>query len=306
MEKLSIVIPVYYNEESLHPLYEDIKEKVLSKLDCDYEIVMVDDGSKDSSYEKMKEIRDLDSKVKLVKLSRNFGEHAATLAGIAECSGTVAVRKAADLQEPSEMILDMYERYKLGHKVVLAVRADREEGLLSKAFSGIYCGIMKRFALPNMPKGGFDTFMISRQVIDTIVLIGEKNAPLTEEILWSGFASDKVYYVRKKRELGTSRWTLSKKIKLALDSLLAFSYMPIRLISTIGGIAFLSSLIWAIVILVRGILGKITVEGWTTVMIINLMSFGIVMLTLGILGEYIAHLILLTKWKRMRILKSRK
>jgi glycosyltransferase involved in cell wall biosynthesis len=287
MEKLSIVIPVYYNEESLHPLYEDLKKKVLDKLTCDYEIVMVDDGSKDASYEKMKEIRALDSKVKLVKLSRNFGEHAATLAGIAQCTGTAAVRKAADLQEPSEMILDMFEKYKEGYKVVLAVRADREEGFFAKLFSNIYCGMMRKFALSNMPKGGFDTFMISRQVIDTLVLIGEKNAPLTEEILWSGFHTATVSYIRKKRELGKSRWTLSKKIKLALDSLLAFSYVPIRLISTIGGLAFLGSVLWAVIILIQSVLGRITVEGWTTVVIINIMSFGIVMLTLGILGEYI-------------------
>lgn len=287
MEKLSIVIPVYYNQDNLIPLYVDLKEKVLTKLECDYEIVMVDDGSKDNSYEKMQEISHMDSKVKLVKLSRNFGEHAATLAGISKCTGTAAVRKAADLQEPSEMILEMYEKYKEGYKVVLAVREDREESFFQKMFSNIYCGIMRKFALANMPKGGFDTFMLSRQVIDIIVAIGEKNAPLTEEILWSGFETAKVYYVRQKRQIGKSRWTLSKKIKLAMDSLLAFSYAPIRLISLIGFLAFFASIIWILIIVCKSFTGKITVEGWSTVIILILMSFGIIMVTLGILGEYI-------------------
>lgn len=287
MEKLSIIIPVYYNEGNLHPLYLDLKEKVLDKLNSDYEIVMVNDGSKDNSYKEMNEIAVIDKNVKLVNLSRNFGEHAATLAGLSVCTGTCAVRKAADLQEPSEMILQMYDKYLKGSKVTLAVREDREEGIVQKLFSNLYCSIMRKFALSNMPKGGFDTFLISRQVVNILVEIGEKNAPLTEEILWSGFPVEKVYYVRKKREIGKSGWTLSKKIKMALDSLLAFSYFPIRCISTIGGAAFIVSIIWAIVILVQSILGRITVAGWTTVTILILMSFGIIMLTLGILGEYI-------------------
>lgn len=287
MEKLSIIIPVYYNEGNLFPLYEDLKNKVLKKLDCDYEIIMVNDGSGDNSYAEIKKLAQTDSKIKPVNLSRNFGEHAATLAGLSECTGTVAVRKAADLQEPSEMILEMYEKYKKGSKVVIAVREDREEPFSQKLFSKIYCFMMRKFALSNMPKGGFDTFMISRQVIDILVMLAEKNAPVTEQILWCGFDSEKVYYTRKKREIGKSRWTFSKKIKLAIDSLLSFSYFPVRCISAIGGVAFLSSLIWALVIFFQNITGYIDVEGYTTIIILILMGFGIIMLTLGILGEYI-------------------
>lgn len=287
MEKLSIVIPVYFNEDSLYPLYEDLKDKVLNKLECDYEIIMVDDGSKDHSYEKMKEISEIDANVKLVKLSRNFGEHAATLAGIAESSGSAAVRKAADLQEPSEMILEMYKKYKEGSKVVLAIREDREEPRVQKLFSSVYCGIMRKFAFTDMPKGGFDTFLISRQIIDLLVEIGEKNAPLTEEILWTGFDAAKVYYVRKKRTIGKSGWTLSKKIKLAIDSLLSFSYMPIRLISTIGILSCTFSFTWAVIVFIQWLGGRITVEGWSTMVILMLMGFGLIMFTLGILGEYI-------------------
>ena len=197
MEKLSIIVPVYYNEENLRPLYADLKKKVLDVLDCDYEIVMVNDGSKDGSYEVMQELAKADKRIKLVNLARNFGEHLATLAGFAECTGDVAVRKAADLQEPSEIILEMLEKYRAGAKVVLAVRKDRDEPISQKLFSKIYCWMMRKFALANMPKGGFDTYMISRQVIDILVQIGEKNAPLTEQVLWSGFESEKVYYVRR-------------------------------------------------------------------------------------------------------------
>lgn len=287
MEKLSIVVPVYYNEKNLKPLYEDLKEKVLEKLDCVYEIVFVNDGSKDRSYEVMQELAAMDENIKLVNLSRNFGEHLATLAGMAECTGTVAVRKAADLQEPSEMILEMLEKYRAGAKVVLAVRKDREEPLSQKMFSKIYCWMMRKFALANMPQGGFDTYMISRQVIDILVEISEKNAPLTEQVLWSGFESEKVYYVRQKREIGKSGWTLSKKIKLTVDSLISFSYFPIRCVSVVGALSILGTIIGGIVILVEHFMGRITVEGYTTIVLLILLAFGIVMLTLGVMGEYI-------------------
>lgn len=287
MEKLSIVVPVYYNEKNLKPLYEDLKEKVLEKLDCAYEIVFVNDGSKDGSYEVMQELAAMDENIKLVNLSRNFGEHLATLAGMAECTGTVAVRKAADLQEPSKMILEMLEKYRAGAKVVLAVRKDREEPLSQKMFSKIYCWMMRKFALANMPQGGFDTYMISRQVIDILVEISEKNAPLTEQVLWSGFESEKVYYVRQKREIGKSGWTLSKKIKLTVDSLISFSYFPIRCVSVVGALSILGTIIGGIVILVEHFMGRITVEGYTTIVLLILLAFGIVMLTLGVMGEYI-------------------
>ena len=132
--KLSIVIPVYFNHDNLLPLYNDLREKVLCKLDCDYEILMVDDGSKDKSYDVICELARLDTHIIPLKLSRNFGEHAAILAGLSRCSGDCAVRKAADLQEPSELILSMLEKYRDGNKVVLATRADREEPLHRKLF----------------------------------------------------------------------------------------------------------------------------------------------------------------------------
>lgn len=172
--KLSIVIPVYFNHDNLLPLYNDLREKVLCKLDCDYEILMVDDGSKDKSYDVICELARLDTHIIPLKLSRNFGEHAAILAGLSRCSGDCAVRKAADLQEPSELILSMLEKYRDGNKVVLATRADREEPLTQKAVSSLYAYIMKEVALPTMPKGGFDSFLIDRQIIDLLVAMKEK------------------------------------------------------------------------------------------------------------------------------------
>lgn len=287
MNKISIIVPVYYNQDNLLPLYADLKEKVLSKLDIEYEIIMVDDGSKDNSYQVIKELAKIDANIKPVKLSRNFGEHSALLAGLSKCTGDCAVRKAADLQEPSEVIIDMLNKYREGNNVVLAVRADREEPITQKAFSNLYAFLMRKLALHNMPKGGFDTFLIDRQVIDVLVKMQESNTSLMSQILWSGFKTDTVPYVRKKREIGKSRWTLSKKIKLVYDSLLSFSYFPIKLITVIGFITFFISLIFLVTIIYRRILGIIDVEGWASIVTIMLMGFGGVMLSIGILGEYL-------------------
>lgn len=127
MSKLSIIVPVYWNSDTLMLLYQDMKEKILHKLEA-YEIVFVDDGSGDNSWEIMNQIRDIDENVRLVKLSRNFGEHAAILAGLSVCTGDCAVTKQADLQEDSELILQLYDKWKEGNKVVLAVRQTGMKG----------------------------------------------------------------------------------------------------------------------------------------------------------------------------------
>ena len=291
MKKISIIVPVYYNQDNLLPLYADLKEKVFNKLkentNTEYELIMVDDGSKDNSYKVMQDLAKIDSNIKIIHLSRNYGEHAAILAGLSQCTGDCAVRKAADLQEPSEMILDMMKKYDEAYKVVLATRADREEPIVQKAFSNLYAFLMRKLALHNMPKGGFDSFLIDRQVIDFLAKMQESNTSLMSQILWAGFETATVPYVRKKREIGKSRWTLSKKIKLVYDSLISFSYFPIKMITNVGFLSFFGSIILLLIIIHRKFVGKIDVEGYTSLIMVMLMAFGIIMLSIGILGEYL-------------------
>lgn len=285
--KVSIVIPVYYNEDNLRPLYEDIKKKIIDVIDYEYEIVMVNDGSQDKSYAVMQELARKDKNIKIISLSRNFGSHAAILCGLAKCTGDCAVVKAADLQEPTELVLEMVERWKKGYNVVLAVREAREESREQTLFANLYYSLTRKTALPNMPKGGFDVYLLDRKVIRVLMELDEKNSALTGQILWSGFRTDKVYYTRLAREIGTSRWTLKKKIRLVCDTLFSFSTLPIKAVSLIGTFSFVGALIWAVVVLIFKLMGQIDVSGWTTLFIFNLFSFGVIMLTLGILGEYL-------------------
>ena len=285
--KVSIVVPVYYNEDNLIPLYTDLKEKIIDTINYEYEIVFVNDGSKDKSFEVMQQIREKDSNVKIFSLSRNFGSHAAILCGLSKCTGDCAVIKAADLQEPTELILEMVESWKQGNNVVLAVREVREESKRQTFFANTYYNIVRKTALPNMPEGGFDVYLIDRKVINVLCSLDEKNSALTGQILWSGFKTSVVPYTRKAREIGTSKWTLKKKIRLVMDTLFSFSSLPITIVSGIGTISFVASIIWALCVLIFKVVGLIKVSGWTTLFIFNLFSFGVIMLTLGILGNYI-------------------
>ena len=286
MSKISIVVPVYYNSDTLMLLYQDMKEKILTKLG-DYEIVFTDDGSKDNSWEIMNQIREIDDNVKCVKLSRNFGEHAALLAGLSICTGDCAVTKQADLQEDSEIILEMYESWKQGNKVVLAVRADRDEPAIKKFFASIYYAIIHKFVDKNMPLGGCDCYLIDRKVIQVLELLDEKNSSLTLQVLWAGFKTDRIYFHRKDREVGESKWTFSKKFKLVMDSMMSFSYFPIRFISGMGFVFFLASVLWIIEIFYEAMVIGTPIKGWASLMCLVLFSSGIIMVMLGIIGEYV-------------------
>ncbi len=285
--KASIIIPVYYNQDNLEPLYEDLLSKVLSKSEIEWEIIMINDGSGDHSLGKMRELSSRDKRIRIISLSKNFGSHAAILCGLKYATGDCAVIKAADLQEPSELILEMIESWNNGNNVVLAAREGRDEARSQVMFSNMYYKMVRKLALPNMPKNGFDVYLIDRKVIDTLVAMNERNSALTGQILWSGFRTGIVFYQRKAREIGTSRWTLKKKIRLVTDTLFSFSTVPIKFVTTTGALSFFISIIWAIVVLIAKLTGSIDVQGWTLMFIFSLFSFGVIMLSLGILGEYL-------------------
>ena len=284
MKKLSIVIPVYYNELNLRPLYADIKEKIIDVIDFDYEIVLVDDGSEDGSWKVIQELAAQNSRIKGIHLSRNFGSHSAILCGLSHATGDCAVIKAADLQEPTELILEMYHSWEEGNNVVLAVREDRED---KSFFSELYYWLTRKVALPKMPEHGFDVFLVDRKVIQVLQALDEKNSAITGQILWSGFKTARINYVRKERTIGKSRWTLKKKIRLVSDTLFSFSTVPISFITTIGFLSLAGSLVWALVLLIIKLTHGIDVAGFTTLFIFQLFSFGVIMMTLGLLGGYL-------------------
>ena len=286
MSKISIVVPVYYNEDTLMDLYNDMAAKILNKLG-EYELVFVDDGSEDSSWSVLNQIRDMDKNVRLVKLSRNFGEHAALLAGLSVCTGDCAVTKQADLQEDSELILEMYDKWKQGNKVVLAVRRSRDESKVKVFFANMYYAIVRKYVNKNMPEGGCDCYLIDRQVIEVLERLDEKNSSLTLQVLWAGFKTEMVYFDRKDREKGVSRWTFAKKFKLVLDSMMSFSYAPIRAMTYIGLIFDIIAFVLFVSVIIEHFTVGTPIAGWSSLMCVVLCSCGLMMTMMGILGEYL-------------------
>ena len=267
-------------------LYQDMKKKILGKLGS-YELVFVDDGSGDRSWEIMNEIKELDPNVHLVRLSRKFGEHAAILECWRVCTGDCAVTKQADLQEDSELILQMYDSWKAGNKVVLAVRRSRDESRVKVFVANLYYALIRKFVNKNMPKGGCDCYLIDRKVIEVLERLDEKNSSLTLQVLWAGFRTDMVYFDRKDREKGKSRWTLAKKVKLVMDSMMSFSYAPIRLMTYVGVIFDLFALVLFVSVLVEFFTKGVPISGWASLMCVVLLSSGLILSMLGVLGEYL-------------------
>ncbi len=285
---LSIVVPIYFNELNIPdtiPRLLALEERMAGYR---LELVFVDDGSKDGSLAALREYHEREpSRIKVVKLTRNFGSMAAIQAGLTVATGDCVGMIAADLQDPPEIFLEMLAHWERGTKAVFAVRADREESFGQKLFSNTYYSLMRRFALSDYPEGGFDFFLIDRQVVDEVNRIREKNTNLMSLIFWLGFQPVAIPYVRRARQKGKSRWTLSKKIKLFIDSFVAFSYAPIRVLSAFGFTVALSAFIYAGWVLYSWAFHSIPVKGYAPIVILLAFTGGVQMVMLGVLGEYL-------------------
>ncbi|MDH3217159.1 MAG: glycosyltransferase family 2 protein [Candidatus Krumholzibacteria bacterium] len=285
--KLSVIIPVYYNAESLEELYERVTNLTQSHPSLDLEILFVDDGSGDNSFDVIQGLCSRDDRVVALKLSRNFGSFNACLAGLTRATGECAVIISADLQDPPEIVGEMYERWLRTSKVVMAVRERREEPFLKVLLARIYYRVFRALVDKAMPRGGFDFVLIDRAVVDNICAMQEKNTTLMGLILWSGFKREEIPYTRMKRKYGKSRWSLAKKVNYFADSMLAFTQLPIRLVSLLGVLTCFISFVGIIYIFIAAFLGRMTVAGWASLMVVILFMFSIMMIGIGVLGEYV-------------------
>jgi dolichol-phosphate mannosyltransferase len=252
------------------------------------ELVFVDDGSKDRSLEILLDAqKQHPQQIKVVKLTRNFGTMAALQAGLTVATGDCVGVIAADLQDPPELFLEMVRHWEQGIKAIFAVRSDREESVIQKTFSNLYYALINRFAVSGYPPGGFDFFLVDRQVIDEVNKIEEKNTNLNTLIFWLGYEAVFIPYVRRKRVKGKSRWTLGKKVKLFVDTFVSFSFFPIRLFSFLGIIYALISFSYGAFIFFSWLTFGIAVQGWVPMMLVLTFTAGLQMTLLGILGEYL-------------------
>ena len=283
----SIVIPIYFNEKNIPLTYPRLTKLAENISKSNFEFIFIDDGSQDKSLQELIKLKKKDRRIKIIKLTRNFGSFNAILAGLKYTKGDCVGVISADLQDPPELFIRMFNLWKKGAKTIMAVRSDRDDPYLSKLASNLYYWLLRKYAIPAMPKGGFDFVLIDKQVVESIRKIEEKNTSLMALIAWLGFNREIVYYVRKKREIGTSKWNFSKKFKLFVDSFTAFSYMPIRMITIVGFIIALLSFLYALLVIYLKFFHKTDVQGWTSLTVIVLFLSGFQLAALGIIGEYL-------------------
>jgi polyisoprenyl-phosphate glycosyltransferase len=288
MKIFSIVIPVYYNELNLPDTIPQLLGLARELADYHLELVFVDDGSGDHSLDVLLDFQSqFPEIIKVVKLTRNFGSMAAIQAGLTVAKGDCIGMIAADLQDPPELFLDMVKHWEQGNKAVFAVREDREDPVMQKMLSNGYYSLIRKFAIHNYPNGGFDFFLIDRQVANQVNQIREKNTNLMALIFWLGFKPILIPYIRRNRKKGKSRWTFGKKIKLFIDTFVAFSYFPIQILSALGFLVALAAFLYGIFIFLHRIFFGVEVLGWVPTMVILTFTSGIQMTMLGILGEYL-------------------
>lgn len=287
---VSIVIPVYFNQGSILRTVEKINVQLsIHPNISDYEIIIVDDGSLDGSFDEMRYVKKLHPKiVKIIKFTRNFGQLAAMNAGYKISNGDCVINISADLQDPPELINQMIDCFiAKDAEIIICNRLNREDGGYRKFTSLIFYKLMQKLTFDKMPQGGFDFVLLSRRAIDFLLSNSEANAFWQGKILWSGFSTKYIPYVRKNRDIGISRWTFSKKLKYFLDGVFSYSYFPVRLMSFLGIGSFICGFLYAIVILVSYFGGNIPFKGWAPLMILILILSGLQMLMLGVIGEYL-------------------
>lgn len=284
---LSIVTPAYNEAANLPLLYQALAE-ALDSRGIAWEWVVVDDHSGDSTFAAVQEIAAKRRGVRAVRFARNFGAHTAIACGLHQARGDCAAVMAADLQDPPATLECLLEKWKAGAQVVWAVRGSRPgEKASTVGFARLYYWIMRRVAgMHDMPSEGADFVLLDRGVIDAFRQFSETHVSILALITWMGFRQDHVVYDKQARRHGRSGWSLEKKLKLAIDSITSFTYLPIRLMTYVGGVIAIFGLLYAGWVLANAVFGK-PVEGWTSLMIVVLVMGGIQMLMMGTLGEYL-------------------
>jgi glycosyltransferase involved in cell wall biosynthesis len=302
---LSIVIPVY-NEEKVLPLLVDRLRQLADQFPCPVEMIMVNDGSSDQSIAVLHETAMRDCRFSVVGLSRNYGHQIAATAGLDASRGDAVVLMDADLQDTPELILNMLAEYLKGYDVVYAQRTGREGETALKRFTAwAFYRLMRAMVYKDLPPDVGDYRLISRRCLDALRSMRETHRFLRGMVSWVGFPQTAVPFVRQKRAAGQTKYPLHKMMRFAWTAAVSFSPLPLRLSFVVGGGLFTIGLAYTLYAIVRLVLGLYLVPGWTSLIIINCLGSGAVMLSIGVLGEYVAKIFEEIKQRPLYIVSDR-
>jgi dolichol-phosphate mannosyltransferase len=288
MALLSVILPSY-NEEGNIANTAKVLSETLANAEIEYELIFVSDGSTDGTYEAIIEESRKNSKVKGLEFSRNFGKEASIFAGLSVACGDACIVMDCDLQHPADIVPKMYKLWEEGYEIVEGVKSSRgKEGIFHKAFAGIFYGIMSRLIKMDM-KNSSDFKLIDRKVVNVLLELKEHNTFFRALTFWAGFKTTTISYDVAERQYGTSKWSFKSLFRYAILNATSFSTLPLQLITHMGVLCIILSIILGIQTLVKYFMGH-AMEGFTTVILLILIVGGFVMLSLGIVGHYLARI----------------
>lgn len=304
--RYSIVIPAYNEELVIEESYKRLKA-VMDKTNESYELIFVNDGSRDRTGEILSELCDKDKNVKMIDFSRNFGHQTAISAGMDLSSGQAVCVIDADLQDPPEVILDMIAKWKEGYDVVYGKRAKRKGETFFKLFTAkMFYRILKSMTTVDIPVDTGDFRLIDRKVCDVMSSLTEKNRYIRGLVSWVGFKQTDVTYVREERFAGETKYPLKKMLKFALDGITSFSYKPLKLSTYLGFILSIGSFIYLLIVIFLKLFTDSTVSGWASTLSVSLFFNGVILMMLGIIGEYIGRIYDESKNRPLYIIREKK
>lgn len=288
MALLSIVLPSYNEEQNIANTAKVLSD-LLEQEKIDYELVFISDGSKDATYEEIQKAAESNPRIKGAKFSRNFGKEASIFAGLRLTAGDAVIVMDCDLQHPPQTIPTMWKLWQEGYEVIEGVKSDRgKESLGYKMSAGIFYKVMSKLIKMDM-NASSDYKLLDRKVVDVLLQLPEKNTFFRALTFWAGFKTTTVEYEVQERAYGTSKWSLVSLMKYAITNATSFSTLPLQLVTIMGIVSILFSVILAIQTVIRYFMGN-SVEGFTTVILLILIIGGFIMLSLGIIGHYIARI----------------
>lgn len=307
MKKLSIVVPCYNEQETIYPFLEEtqkIESKMKDQLIFDY--IFVNDGSKDETLKVLRDVANRFENVHYLSFSRNFGKEAGLLAGLEAADGDFITVMDADLQDPPELLIDMYEKIKEGYDVVGTHRADRKgEPVIRSFFSKMFYKIINTVSDTEMVDGARDFRLMTRQVVDSILELGEVNRFSKGIFSWVGFDVTYIAYKNRERVAGETSWSFWSLLKYSMEGFINFSEAPLDLSLWAGAISFIVSILGILFIIIRKLTIGGSVSGWASLVCIILFIGGIQLLALGIIGKYISKIFLETKKRPVYIVKEK-
>ncbi len=292
---LSIVVPVYNEEDVIGTFLEQIIP-IVQSVTANFEIVFVNDGSRDRTYAIIEEVHQRDPRIRGLDLSRNFGKEAALSAGLDHAIGDAVIPIDVDLQDPPTLIPEMVERWRQGYDTVVAVREDRaSDTWLKRTSANLFYRLMGRLSVVPIPPNAGDFRLLDRQVIEALQKLPERTRFMKGMFAWVGFSEYRIGYIRQPRALGTSKWRYWKLWNFALEGIFSFTTLPLRIWTYFGFLVSSLSFVYILFIIARTLIYGVDVPGYASLVVLLVFFSGINMVGLGILGEYVGRIFIETK-----------